>query len=68
MEKYRCVQMLHRYGTTVEQAYRILEVSRSGYYSWANRKPRGRERSNQALQRKLAELHQKYPALGLDSL
>ena len=68
MEKYRCVQMLHRHGTTVEQACRILEVSRSGYYSWANRKPRGRERSNQALQRKLAELHQKYPALGLDSL
>lgn len=52
--------MLHRHGTTVEQACRILEVSRSGYYSWANRKPRGRERSNQALQRKLAELHQKY--------
>lgn len=52
----------------MEQACRILEVSRSGYYSWANRKPRRRERSNQALQRKLAELHQKYPALGLDSL
>ena len=45
------------------QVCRVLEVSRSGYY-----KSSGRERSNQSLRRRLVELHQKYPALGLDSL
>ena len=68
MEKYRCVQALHRHGATVGQACRALEVSRSGYYDWQHHKPCMRERSNQALRRKLVELHQKYPALGLDSL
>ena len=68
VEKYRCVQTLHRQGTTAEQACRILAVSRSGYYGWANRTSRGREWSDQALRRKLTELHQKYPTLGLDSL
>ena len=52
----------------MEQACRVLEVSRSGYYGWQSPKSSGREQSNQALQRKLVELHQKYPALGLDSL
>ena len=68
MEKYRCVQALHRQGSAVEQACRVLEVSRSGYYGWRNPKPSGREQSNQTLRRRLVELHQKYPALGLDSL
>ena len=68
MEKYRCVQALQRQGSTVEQACRALEVSRSGYYGWRNPKPSKREQSNQALRRRLVELHQKYPALGLDSL
>ena len=31
-EKYRCVQTLKRQGTSVKQACRALEVSRSGYY------------------------------------
>lgn len=52
----------------MEQACRVLEVSRSGYYEWRNPKPSGWEQSNQALRRRLVELHQKYPALGLDSL
>ena len=52
----------------MEQACRVLEVSRSGYYGWVYHKPCGREQSNQTLQRRLMELHQKYPALGLDSL
>ena len=52
----------------MEQACRVLEVSRSGYYGWVYHKPCGREQSNQTLQRRLVELHQKYPALGLDSL
>ena len=68
MEKYRCIQALQRQGSTVEQACRALEVSRSGYYGWRNPKPSKREQNNQALRRRLVELHQKYPVLGLDSL
>ena len=52
----------------MEQACRTLEISRSGYYDWLHRKPCVREQRNQALKRKLVELHQKYPAPGLDSL
>ena len=68
MEKYRCVQALQRQGATVEQVCLALEISRSGYYDWQHHKPGRREQSNQALRRKLVELHEKYPALGLDSL
>ncbi|MFR6102884.1 hypothetical protein [Ruthenibacterium lactatiformans] len=32
VKKYRCVQALHRHGTTVVQAYLALGISRSGYY------------------------------------
>lgn len=52
----------------MEQVCRALEVSRSGYYDWSKRDPSKRERRNQALRRRLVELHEKYPALGLDSL
>ena len=52
----------------MEQVCRVLEVSRSGYYGWQNRKPSERSRRNQALRRRLVELHEKYPAMGLDSL
>ena len=52
----------------MEQVCRILEVSRSGYYDWAKHRPGKRSRQNQALRRRLVELHEKYPALGLDSL
>ena len=45
-----------------------MEVSRSGYYSWLKRKPSERSRRNQALRRRLVELHEKCPAMGLDSL
>ncbi len=45
-----------------------MEVSRSGYYGWRHPKSSRREQNNQALRRKLVELHQKHPALGLDSL
>ncbi len=51
----------------MEQACRELEVSRSGYYGWHNRLPSERSRRNQAL-RRLVELHEKYPAMGLESL
>ncbi len=61
-EKYRCVQAVSRQGATVGQVCRELEVSRSGYYGWLNRKPSERSRQNQALRRRLVELHGKYPA------
>ncbi len=52
----------------MEQVCRELEVSRSGYYDWVNRKPSERSQRNQALRRQLIKLHEKYPAMGLDSL
>ncbi len=52
----------------MEQVCRELEVSRSGYYGWHNRIPSERSRRNQALRRRLVELHEKYPAMGLESL
>lgn len=50
------------------QVCRELGVSRSGYYGWQKRTPSERNRRNQALRRRLAEVHEKYPAMGLDSL
>ncbi len=47
---------------------RELDVSRSGYYGWPNRIPSERSRRDQALRRRLVELHEKYLAMGLDSL
>ena len=52
----------------MEQACRVLEVSRSGYYGWKAERICRRRQQNQALRRRLIELHEKYPALGLDSL
>ena len=52
----------------MEQLCRILEVSRSGYYEWLTRGISPREQRNQTLRRALVSLHEKYPALGLDSL
>ena len=52
----------------MEQVCRVLEVSRSGYYGWKAEKTCRRRLQNQALRRRLIELHEKYPALGLDSL
>lgn len=47
---------------------RALGITRSGYYAWKTRKPGKRELSNQQLSREILRLHQKYPALGLDSI
>ena len=52
----------------MKQVCRELGISRSGYYGWLRHKPGRREQENQALKRRLLELHQKYPAMGLDSL
>lgn len=52
----------------MELLCRILEISRSGYYAWLHRGQGQRTVRNQALLRALVRLHEKYPALGLDSL
>ena len=52
----------------MDKLCRILGVSRSGYYSWKNRTSSKRELSNQALLRAIVRLHQRHPALGLDSI
>jgi len=43
-----------------QQQIRELEVSRSGYYGWLNRRSLERSRRNQVLRRRLVELHEKY--------
>ena len=52
----------------MEKLCRLLEISRSGYYAWLTRSQSLRTQRNQALTRALVRLHEKYPALGLDSL
>lgn len=52
----------------MELLCRLLEISRSGYYAWLCRPVSKRSQRNQALRRALVRLHEKYPALGLDSL
>ena len=47
---------------------RLLQVSRSGYYEWLRRGVSTRERRNRELRQALVRLHEKYPAMGLDSL
>ena len=46
----------------------LLEVTRSAYYAWLKRQPSRRQLEDQAILRELVQLHQRYPALGLDSL
>lgn len=52
----------------MEKLCRLLEISRSGYYAWLVRGQSLRVQRNQVLTRELVRLHEKYPALGLDSL
>lgn len=52
----------------MELVCRLLEVSRSGYYEWLGRQLSLRRQQDQELKRRLLGLHQRYPALGLDSL
>ena len=66
-DKYRYIRTA-RAGASVELVCRLLEVSRSGYYEWLGRKPSLRRQKDQELKRRLLSLHQRYPALGLDSL
>jgi transposase InsO family protein len=52
----------------VDKLCPLLEVTRSAYYAWLQRKPSHRKLEDQAILRTLIALHHKYPALGLDSL
>ena len=45
-----------------------IENRSSGYYAWLRGGESARKTANQALLRELVRLHEKYPALGLDSL
>lgn len=67
MDKYRFVDANLRYHAA-EKLCRVLGISRSSYYEWKTRKPGKREVSNQRLSRLVLWLHEKYPALGLDSI
>ena len=46
----------------------MLEIDRSGYYAWKIRGVSQRERKGQELLCAIVTLHQKYPAMGLDSI
>ena len=46
----------------------LLNVTRSAYYAWLKRKPSRRQLVDRAILRELVRLHQRYPAMGLDSL
>ena len=52
----------------MEKLCRALFVSRGSYYAWLARGQSRRMRRDQALASVLVGLHEKYPALGLDSL
>lgn len=47
---------------------RILDVSKSDYYDAKKRQKGKREESNQKLLREIVTVHEKYPAMGLDSI
>lgn len=67
-DQCHCIQTLQRQETPVEQACRVLKISRSGCYGRTRRNPCSRKRRNQALRRRLMEPHQNDLALGLDNL
>lgn len=67
MDKFRFVDS-YRSEFSVDLLCRTLKISRSGYYAWINRGVPKRIRNQQQLLVKLIELHEKYPASGLDSL
>lgn len=52
----------------MEKLCQALSISRSGYYAWLTRGQSRRAQRDQKLTRALVGLHEKYPALGLDSL
>ena len=52
----------------MEQVCQILKISRSGFYGWLKHKPSLRQQKNLELRQAIIALHEKYPALGVDSL
>ena len=55
-------------GLSKDKLCQMLEISRSAYYAWLTRRPSSRSLKDKATLRALIGLHNKYPALGLDSL
>ena len=53
---------------SVSTLCRLLNVSKSNYYERKYRKQGKREEANQKLLRALITVHEKYPAMGLDSI
>jgi transposase InsO family protein len=47
----------HRTDFRVEEMCRVFEVSRSGYYRWAKRRPSQRELDNQRLDAQIGEIY-----------
>ena len=45
----------------------LREITQSRYYAWLRGGESARNTANQALLRELVRMHEKYPALGLDS-
>lgn len=52
----------------MELLCRLLQVSRSGYYDWEKHQLSRRAMENRVILRELITFHEKYPALGLNSL
>ena len=67
MDKFRFVDS-YRSEFSVDLLCRTLKISRSGYYAWISRGVPKRILNEHRLLVKLIELHEKYPASGLDSL
>ena len=52
----------------MDKLCQMLDICRSGYYAWKIRRVSKHKESEQTLLREILSLHQKYPALGLDSI
>ena len=67
-DKYRYIRTARARGPLWNLYADCWRSPRSGYYEWLGRKPSLRRQKDQELKRRLLSLHQRYPALGLDSL
>lgn len=66
-EKYECIEA-NSSEFSVEKMCEILNVSRSGYYSWVKRPESNRNIKNKRILEILEKAHKKDPMAGLDSL
>jgi len=59
--KYRFMRE-YRESYKIKRMYRVLKVSRSGYYAWERRQPSIRQRGDEELLRQIKEIrHASYP-------